>query len=110
METGVPNEGHFAWKQGRSAPLWSFARTGFVLAVCTLVAIAPVPAAAEDYYPPHPSGGYGGSPLAGRGLGGGGHGYGGGGHGFGGGARGFGGGGGAAVGLGCWDWDWRSRV
>jgi hypothetical protein len=44
MENGAPYEGHFAKKQGRSPPLW--ARTGFVLAVCAPLAIAPVPAAA----------------------------------------------------------------
>jgi hypothetical protein len=61
MGTGAFNRGRFAGKQGRSPPLWSIARTGFILAVCTPLAIAPVPAAAEDYYPPpHPSGGSGG--------------------------------------------------
>jgi hypothetical protein len=78
MEMGVPYEGRFVRKQGRSPPLWSFARNGCILAVCTPLSITPVPAAAADDY--------GGSPLARRGLGGGGHG--------------FGVGGGAAVGLG----------
>ena len=54
METGGPNVGHFARNPGRSAPLWSLARTGFILAVCTPVALAPVPAAAGEYYPPPP--------------------------------------------------------
>jgi subtilisin family serine protease len=47
MEKGAPYEGRFAKKQGRSPPHWSFGRTGFVLAVCTPLAIAPVPAAAQ---------------------------------------------------------------
>jgi hypothetical protein len=72
METCVPYEGHFASKQGRSSPLWSFARTGFILAVCTPLAIAPVPAAAQyynnlgtegrNYGGSHPSGGSGVGP------------------------------------------------
>jgi hypothetical protein len=74
METGVPNEGHFARKQGLSLLLWSFARTGFILAVCTPLAISPVPAAAQCY---------GATAYRGCGGEGGGGGPGGGGHGFG---------------------------
>ncbi len=67
MEKGTPYERRFAKKQGRSPPLWSFTRTGFILAVCTPFAIAPVPAAAGEYYPPpHPSGGSGPGPGVGR--------------------------------------------
>ena len=81
MQTGVPNYGHFAKKQGRSPPLWPVARTGFILAVCTPLAIVPVPAAAACEFcggsPPsggyggsRPSGGYGGShPSGGFGAG-----------------------------------------
>jgi subtilisin family serine protease len=46
MEKGAPREDCFAKQQGRSPPPRSFARTGFILAVCTPLAIAPVPAAA----------------------------------------------------------------
>lgn len=48
MEKGAPCEGCFAKQQGRSPPPRSFARTGFALAVCAPLAIAPVPAAAQS--------------------------------------------------------------
>jgi hypothetical protein len=59
MEKGAPYEGRFAKKQGRSPPHWSFARTGFVLAVCIPLAIAPVPAAAQYYSGDTGRGGHG---------------------------------------------------
>ena len=70
MEKGAPDKGRFSKKRGRSPLLSSLARTGFVLAVCTPVVIAPVPAAAQCGDFACPGGGRGG-------LGGGGRGYGG---------------------------------
>src|ERR1700730_6040681 len=93
MEKGTPYEGHFARKQGRSPPLWAFARTGFILAVSTPLAIAPLPAAAQCGDLACTGGGRGG-------LGSGGHGYGGGGGAPEGGGHGYGGGGGALEGGG----------
>jgi hypothetical protein len=92
MEKGTPYEGHFARKQGRSPPFWSFAGTGFILAVSTPLAIAPLPAAAQCGDLACSGGGRGG-------LGSGGHGYGGGGGAIGGGGHGYGGGPGVVGGI-----------